>query len=85
MCIRDRAQTAVTSAADAAARAAAACAATAAAAHRTFAAAAYAGAAAADPSGLLSGLLDEYDRLTGRTERPALTDDDLRRLAALTA
>ena len=83
--VTHQAQTAVTSAADAAARAAAACAATAAAAHRTFAAAAYAGAAAADPSGLLSGLLDEYDRLTGRTERPALTDDDLRRLAALTA
>ena len=79
--VTHQAQTAATRAA----RAAAACAARAAAAHQTFAAAAYAGAAAADPSGLLSGLLDEYDRLTGRTERPALTDDDLRRLAALTA
>ena len=50
-------------------------------------AAAYAAEAVdcADLPGLLSGLLDEYDRLTGRTERPALTDDDLRRLAALTA
>lgn len=54
---------------------------------RAGVAAAYAAEAVdcADLPGLLSGLLDEYDRLTGRTERPALTDDDLRRLAALTA
>lgn len=34
---------------------------------------------------LLTGLLDEYDRLTGRTQHRQVTDDDLAALAALTA
>ena len=32
----------------------------------------------------LAGLIDEYDRLTGRTTRPEVTADDLARCAALT-
>lgn len=41
-------------------------------------------AANADLVPLLAGLVDEYDRLTGRTEVREVTDDDLRNLAAAT-
>lgn len=45
--------------------------------------AANANAAAANMTGFLTGLLDEYDRLTGRTQPPAVTDADMARLVAL--
>jgi hypothetical protein len=41
--------------------------------------------AAADPVGFLTGLLDEYDRLTGRTRPAPLSDADLARLTKVTA
>ena len=49
-----------------------------------YAAAAYAAAAAYDAErlvGWLSGLIDEYDRLSGRTSHREVTSDDLRVLA----
>ena len=52
-----------------------------AAAARAAAARAAAAEADADPVGFLAGLLDEYDRLTGRTEHYALTPTDLANLA----
>lgn len=52
-----------------------------------YAAAASAAAYAADLGGLLSGLIDEYDRLTGRTEHREVSDAELiglrNRVAAL--
>lgn len=50
-----------------------------------YAAAAYSAAySAANLIDLLTGLLDEYDRLTGRSQHRQVTSDDLARLAALT-
>lgn len=51
----------------------------------TFTAASVADAAvtaSTDPVALLTALLDEYDRLTGRTEHRHVTDAELRELAA---
>lgn len=52
-----------------------------------YAAAAYAtanAAAAAARIEILTGLIDEYDRITGRTTTPDVTQDDLRRCAEIT-
>ena len=68
-------------AANANAASAAYAAATAAAANAAYAANANAAANLID---LLTGVLDEYDRLTGRTNHREVTSDDLARLAALT-
>ena len=83
------AASAVSAAAAAAASAAAAVSAAASAAVAAAASAANAAAAAyaANAAALipfLTGLLDEYDRLTGRTDHRPVTDADLATLAALT-
>lgn len=43
------------------------------------------GRTAADQVEFLTNLITEYDRLTGRTEHPTVTEADLRRCAELTA